>query len=213
MGRPKQTHCKRGHLLDGNNLYIYATGVRVCRSCQLERSHKQYDANPELASERKQRQYAANPELYRARNREYSHRWVLANPERRVEHNRKNRETHPEYQQNYKLRHPEKIRESNSKYAKTHPEKNREKVRRYNARKKSSVGWFPPDYENLMFKLQEGKCAYCDVSLGMKFHLEHRVPFSRGGPHSFENVVLSCVSCNLHKGTMTDVEYLARVSM
>lgn len=34
-GNAAKTHCKRGHLLEGDNLYIIkATGYRRCRACQ-----------------------------------------------------------------------------------------------------------------------------------------------------------------------------------
>ena len=39
----KLTHCKRGHPLSGENLYINATsGNRQCRSCKQTRNYEQY---------------------------------------------------------------------------------------------------------------------------------------------------------------------------
>ncbi len=38
-------------------------------------------------------------------------------------------------------------------------------------------------------------------SQGEPFHFDHKVPFSKGGDSSPENVVLSCAKCNLSKGT------------
>jgi lambda repressor-like predicted transcriptional regulator len=49
LGRPTdrvaglQTHCKHGHLLSGENLYVMPkTGIRVCRACQRRRASAYY---------------------------------------------------------------------------------------------------------------------------------------------------------------------------
>lgn len=33
----RKTHCKRGHILSGENLYLYKGAVRICRQCQQGR--------------------------------------------------------------------------------------------------------------------------------------------------------------------------------
>lgn len=50
-------------------------------------------------------------------------------------------------------------------------------------------------------------CQYC----GKKFqradlNLDHVIPRSRGGRTTWENIVCSCVACNLHKGGRTPAE-------
>lgn len=43
----RQTHCKRGHALEGDNLKIIrASGSRVCRICQSARMHAKYYGVP-----------------------------------------------------------------------------------------------------------------------------------------------------------------------
>jgi hypothetical protein len=37
----KRTHCRKGHALQGDNLYVTKAGYRYCRLCALEYSHKQ----------------------------------------------------------------------------------------------------------------------------------------------------------------------------
>ncbi|MFQ5834566.1 MAG: HNH endonuclease, partial [bacterium] len=58
-----------------------------------------------------------------------------------------------------------------------------------------------------IYKRDENICQYC----GKKFkpqdlNLDHVVPLSRGGKDSWDNVVCSCVSCNLRKGNRTLAE-------
>jgi 5-methylcytosine-specific restriction endonuclease McrA len=58
-----------------------------------------------------------------------------------------------------------------------------------------------------IYARDDNTCQYC----GRRFHradlnLDHVVPRSRGGMTNWENVVCSCVSCNLRKGGRTPEE-------
>lgn len=58
----EKTHCNRGHLLSGENLYLYSRGARGCRECMSEAGRRRYAANPDLfkmrAFEQRQRNKA-----------------------------------------------------------------------------------------------------------------------------------------------------------
>jgi 5-methylcytosine-specific restriction endonuclease McrA len=48
-----------------------------------------------------------------------------------------------------------------------------------------------------------GRCEYCRISEEFTLHaheVDHIVAVKHGGPGSFENLALSCVLCNKHKG-------------
>lgn len=54
------------------------------------------------------------------------------------------------------------------------------------------------------FRMQRGQCFYCDTSIKRNrnnYHVEHRIPIYYGGTNDFSNLVLSCPSCNITKGT------------
>lgn len=53
-------------------------------------------------------------------------------------------------------------------------------------------------------------CFYCGVECG-PFEIDHVHPWSRGGEHSFENLVVSCRPCNRSKGAKTLQEWGGRV--
>lgn len=53
---------------------------------------------------------------------------------------------------------------------------------------------------------QDGRCWYCGAET--KLEQEHKIPLSRGGLHTKENVVGSCGPCNRRKSTKTDKEFL-----
>lgn len=52
-----------------------------------------------------------------------------------------------------------------------------------------------------LFARDENTCQYCGVRMPRaELNLDHVVPRSRGGATNWENVVCSCVPCNLRKG-------------
>lgn len=52
-------------------------------------------------------------------------------------------------------------------------------------------------------------CAYCGKTISNKDELtvDHKVPLSRGGITTDENLAISCLQCNSEKSDMTDEEY------
>lgn len=64
-------------------------------------------------------------------------------------------------------------------------------------------------------------CAYCGVEMvgfergargkhpGRKASIEHVVPISQGGAHTFANTVLACLDCNFKKHARTPEEWAA----
>lgn len=58
-----------------------------------------------------------------------------------------------------------------------------------------------------LLKGQQGRCAYCERVLNEGKHLDHRIPLTRGGTHTLDNVVWSCPSCNLRKSRKLPDEF------
>lgn len=56
--------------------------------------------------------------------------------------------------------------------------------------------------------LQDARCAYCGSYLNGRFHVDHKVPVSRGGTNDSENLQYTCPRCNMLKGAMTHEEFL-----
>ena len=72
-------------------------------------------------------------------------------------------------------------------------------IRRRAQLKASALDNFPTDWKTILREIQGNRCAYCrclDPDT-----IDHVVPLSKGGEHSWENVVLACRSCNSRKGT------------
>lgn len=59
---------------------------------------------------------------------------------------------------------------------------------------------------NLLLRDQH-QCQYCGRQPGIRdLNIDHVLPRSRGGPDSWENLVISCRPCNLTKGRRTPEE-------
>lgn len=58
---------------------------------------------------------------------------------------------------------------------------------------------------------QGGRCWWGAHPLGDNFHIDHRIPLSRGGAHDPSNIVLACASCNLSKHDKMPWEFAGRL--
>jgi 5-methylcytosine-specific restriction endonuclease McrA len=66
--------------------------------------------------------------------------------------------------------------------------------------------------QNLMLR-DAHQCQYCGQKLPTReLNVDHVIPRSRGGPDSWENLVVSCRLCNLRKGSKTPDEANMRLA-
>lgn len=56
--------------------------------------------------------------------------------------------------------------------------------------------------------LQDQDCYYCGAFLMGIYALEHKIPLAKGGSHTLDNICKACETCNGHKHTMTDWEFI-----
>jgi HNH endonuclease len=60
----------------------------------------------------------------------------------------------------------------------------------------------------VIYRRDNGQCHYCKKNLSRRVStLDHKLPVTRNGANTLDNVVLSCKWCNLDKGALTDEEY------
>lgn len=55
-----------------------------------------------------------------------------------------------------------------------------------------------------VLKRDKHQCQYCGSK--KQLTLDHIIPRSKGGKHSWDNVVIACSSCNSHKGDRTPAQ-------
>jgi 5-methylcytosine-specific restriction endonuclease McrA len=155
----------------------------------------------------------SDPEKRRAYQREYIKRTV-----------ERHREQSKQAMRRWRQRHPEEHNAESRAYYARDPERrqrqidaspNRNAVRRamHERRRARAVG-APGAYSFVewldLVALNCGRCAYCGIDGPL--HADHRIPLSRGGSNSIDNILPACRRCNLRKHTMTEAEFRARLA-
>lgn len=59
-----------------------------------------------------------------------------------------------------------------------------------------------------LWERENRRCAYCGTKIGLsEVTVDHKIPLSRGGPDSRENMVCACIGCNKLKADKTVEEF------
>ncbi|MGB3695162.1 MAG: HNH endonuclease [Spirulinaceae cyanobacterium] len=61
-----------------------------------------------------------------------------------------------------------------------------------------------PTFNREVLRRDRHSCQYCDSK--KKLTLDHVIPRSKGGKHTWDNVVTACERCNSKKGSRTPTE-------
>lgn len=170
------------------------SGLRSnCRECDRKRHKRWYEENREYA-------IASVSE------------WSKHNPDKKAISNTKWAKKHPEririIKNNYVNRHPERVRKSKSDYDKRNPENRLARTRNRRAMLRGAEGIHTQEDVLKQYALQEGRCYYCNVEVGNKYHVDHFHPIAKGGSNWPDNIVISCKACNLKKGDKLPEEWI-----
>jgi 5-methylcytosine-specific restriction endonuclease McrA len=181
------------------------------RERKLELDRERYQSDPDRAREKTRRWREANLEFARERTRQ----WRAANPDRARESTRRWREANPDKQKEsarrWRLTNPDKKREALRLWHEENPEKVRIYQHNRRARKLNNGGTHTAEDIRALYKSQKGRCWYCGKKVGDNYHVDHRVPLSRGGSNAPENLVVGCPTCNLSKHDRLPHEWCGRL--
>jgi 5-methylcytosine-specific restriction endonuclease McrA len=183
----------------------------ACKRCHLDRGKQWRDANIEHARATNNRNYEANKAELREKHRQYQRdhkeeaaerrrRWAQQNPERARAHSLKWRE-----------KNIDAVRLKDRNWTRDNPEKNRAKSHIRRARVLNAGGSHTAHDVELQFKMQNGICWWCDKPVGDDYHVDHRIPLTRGGSNAAENICISCPTCNLSKKNKLPQEWNGRL--
>lgn len=146
-----------------------------------------------------------NPEKTRAKQKQ----WVEKNPEKVTEYQRRfyrdNRERESIRKRKAREQDPEKFRKRAREYAQTNPETTQAKRLRHLALKRNANGNFTGSDIKRMTQEQNGCCYYCGKQTALT--VDHKMPLSRGGSNSTDNLCMACRFCNSQKGARSEQEY------
>lgn len=81
---------------------------------------------------------------------------------------------------------------------------NRKAIRRHHKVRRRRI---PHEVRISIGETQEWKCAYCDKDISSNFTLDHKVAIANGGGNKKTNLQLTCESCNVAKGAMSDAHF------
>jgi 5-methylcytosine-specific restriction endonuclease McrA len=169
------------------------------RDAHLAKGKEYAQANAEKLKSYRAEYYQKNREKMDALNRD----WYQRNPEVRNAVARadyaKNSEAYNERARRYREENPDKCAEITRAYREANPERVAALKRNYKARKKAAKGRHTGEDIKALYAAQEGRCAYCRVSLAPGYHVDHRLALSKGGTNWPENLQLTCEPCNLSK--------------
>ncbi len=70
-----------------------------------------------------------------------------------------------------------------------------------NAAKRRGAGVkpIPHGWVRRLWIMQGGRCALCWGAIFGRYHIDHKLPVSRGGRHEYSNLAIVHVKCNLRK--------------
>ena len=208
-----------------------------CKPCRSE-SKKEYYRNNKRRIIEKTRKYArANPEKISAKSKEYYQKnrekilasvrkYRIENIDRIREYKDKNRVRINARARQYYWDHHEKIKVRMRQYHKDNAERKRQNykewaqnnkgriranVARRRALKVNAKGTYTHDDIVLIYNCQKGRCWWCQGKLGDEYHIDHRIPLSKGGSNDPSNLVVSCPTCNLSKSNKMPWEWNGRL--
>ncbi len=182
---------------------LRSTEVRVAINAKIAKTLDGHEVSTEtrdkMAESKKDNSNAIGPHVFDGTANPYNAAYYQKNKEQLKQRTR-------EYQHaNY-----DKVSAHHRQYLKDHPEVEKAYVNNYRARLYDAEGFFTFDEWVDLCIIHEGKCAYCGTLCNLT--ADHKIPLSRGGTNSIDNILPACKSCNSSKGALTREEYLKRMS-
>ena len=169
---------------------------KFCKTCNCE-SERYADGRCKACALRRNAEWAAkNRDLRNATSR----KWNAAHREKKLS-----------TAAIYRTKNRTKINSRRKKVRASRPELERIKAAKRRAYKKASPGKLSKGVLDALLIQQNGLCNACKTPLNGIFHLDHKVPLSRGGSNTDDNVQLLHPACNLRKYTMTHEEFLVQL--
>lgn len=122
------------------------------------------------------------------------------------DYQRKWRAAHPGYMAEYSRKYRAKDRERSNAEKKKWRDENKEKMRVYWANRRARKRAAYVESVNVEWlKLRDSHyCGICGLTVYEDFSIDHIVPLSKGGKHSYENTQLTHLICNVRKGDKCD---------
>lgn len=131
-------------------------------------------------------------------------KWQANNRAKRNAHQKAYRERHPEIGKTrsaeWRKKNPEKVITGQRSYRQRNPDKVNAKNQSQRARRIAApVNDFTAQQWVAMKEAYQHRCAYCGKKQ-QRLTQDHIQPLSKGGSHTYSNIVPACRICNSKKG-------------
>lgn len=194
----------------------------ICKACSAATELAYRESHREEARARTKAWNEANPD--RAKQ------WRKANPSKVAEQKRRYQVGHKgqiaAYQRDYRRANQARLREQRRGYYRNNRVQilskkkaayqknkqhfhliNRPGTHRRRARLLGAPGSHSRKDVRLLYEAQTGRCWWCGIPVGDRYHVDHRIPLSRGGSNAPDNLCISCPDCNRSKGDKLPSEW------
>lgn len=165
------------------------------------------------AADRARTQRITADPVLAARRREYARAWYAQNRERvraqQKASTARRREQILEWRRRKYAENPALARARTRRWEQRNPDKIRAIRLTHDHRRRVAGPWFTADEWSALVADHNSACAYCGRA--GRLEADHRIPVSRGGTNSIENVLPACRRCNRSKEAATDTEFRARL--
>lgn len=153
-----------------------------------------------------------NIEEFRQRDHDYHARHRIIRLASNRHWRESNRDRYLTYHRDYYYKHRERKLQNRKLWTIL----NREVIRSHNrgrkARLKGASGKHTATDVALQFKSQRGLCWWCGLPLDpARYHVDHRIPLSKGGSNAAGNICIACPKCNLSKKDKMPWEWNGRL--
>lgn len=186
------------------------TPTKICTKCGIE-----YPATAEHFYKRKEGKYGLSQPC-KICHIKITSDWHKEHPEKARDIKRNWANNHPDEkkasQKRYRDNHPDRARASSKRYYLANLDKQRVIRARRRARKFNAEGTHTIEDMQRQYKAQKGLCWWCNKPVEWGTHHEdHLVPLARGGTNWPNNLVITCVHCNLSKNDRLPHEWSDRL--
>ena len=178
----------------------------TCKICARERTRKWTKANPEQARTTVKACWLKNKDSYKKQQAEYRDENHDKIQEGKRRYYQVNKEKIYILTRNWKKANKAKESEYHKKWKRNNKDTVLAGDMRRRARRRNA-----PVIENVsrmaVYERDNGICYLCDKPVALEdLHIDHVIPLSRNGEHSYRNMKTAHAECNLRKGTKLPTE-------
>lgn len=170
-----------------------------CKSCTLSINRKSVSKHHEKRKAEKRAAYHAikNDPIFKQKQADY----ILQNKERKRK-----------YDQERHKRIADQVAARVAAWNANNKDRRAAIVKAYDGKRRAKIASGVSGPEIKKWIDQSDKiCRWCNCNCSEKFHVDHIIPLSKGGPHELENLAIACPTCNLRKSAKMPEQFLAEL--